>query len=153
MNPGMTLRHPDSEIHALDPDLPFLASEAAVDLANLISGDSNDVSTIRQLADRLQNSIKKGSSGTPSRAIMDPAALVILGGAAAESSSTDPSSRRVDDLLHRAMEMAEFLASESMQQTPGKLKEAMDFCVSLSRAAIAYRQSMRDLRPSHPFRR
>ena len=153
MTSSMASLNPGGEVRALDPDLPFLASEAAVDLANLISGDSDDMEAIRQLANTLKNSIKKGPSGTPSRSHMDPAALTIVGGAVAEFSSNDPSSRKVDDLLTRAMGIAEFLSSEDMRQEPDKLKEAMDFCVALSRAAIAYRHSIRDLRPSHPVRR
>jgi len=84
---------------------------------------------------------------------MDPAALTIVGGAAAESCSKDQSSWKVDELLAKAMEIAEFLASEKMRQDNDKLEEAMNFCAALSRAAIAYRRSIRDLRPSHPFRR
>ncbi|MCK9623080.1 MAG: hypothetical protein M0R47_21405 [Methylobacter sp.] len=142
-----------SEIRALDPELPFLASEVAVDLANLISGDSDDMAAIKQLANTLKNSIKKGPSGAPSRSLMDPAALIILGGAAAEFTGINLSSQKVDDLIAAAENIADFLSSDNIQQVPDKLKEAMNFCVALSRAAIAYRQSIRDLQPSHPFRR
>ena len=142
-----------SEIRALDPDLPFLASEAAVDLANLRYGQSQRMEAIHCLANRLRNSIKKDSSGTVCRSLMDPAALTIVGGAAAESGSRDASSWKVDHLLARAMGIAEFLTSEKMQEEDDKLEEAMNFCAALSRAAIAYRRSIRDLRPSHPFRR
>ena len=142
------------EIRALDPDLPFLASEAAVDLANLRYGESQRMEAIRCLANRLKNSIKKDSSGTLCRSLMDPAALTIVGGAAAESGSgEDPSSLKVDDLLARAMGIAEFLTSEKMEEEHDKLEEAMNFCAALSRAAIAYRRSIRDLCPSHPFRK
>lgn len=144
---------PSSEIRALDPDLPFLASEAAVDLANLRYGQSQRLEAIHRLAARLRNSIKKDSSGAPSRSLMDPAALTIVGGAAAESGSRDPSSWKVNDLLARAMDIAEFLTSEKMKEEHDKLEDAMNFCAALSRAAIAYRRSIRDLRPSHPFRR
>ncbi len=143
----------ESEIRALDPDLPFLASEAAVDLANLRYGESQRMDAIRRLADRLKKSIKKDSSGVPSRSLVDPDALIILGGAVAESSSAAQSSEKIDDLLARALGIAEFLSSESMQDNPTEVEEAMNFCAALSRAAIAYRRSIRDLRPSHPFRR
>ncbi len=144
---------PNSEIRALDPDLPFLASEAAVDLANLRYGESQRMEAIRCLADRLRNSIKRDDSGALSRSLMDPAALTIVGGATVESWSTGQSSWKVDELLARAMEIAEFLSRENMREEPDKLEEAMKFCAALSRAAIAYRRSIRDLRPSHPFRR
>lgn len=143
----------EGEIHALDPDLPFLASEAAVDLANLRYGDSQRMEAIRNLADRLKKSIKKDSSGVPSRSLVDPDALTVLGGAVVESTFAGQSSEKIDDLLVRALEIAEFLSSENMQDNPAKMEEAMNFCAALSRAAIAYRRSIRDLSPSHPFRR
>ncbi|MCK4389110.1 MAG: hypothetical protein KAV83_02580 [Desulfobacterales bacterium] len=142
-----------SEIRALDPDLPFLASEAAVDLANLRYGESKRMVAIHHLADRLKESIKKDSSGVPSRSLVDPDALTVLGGAVVESTSAAQSSQKIDDLLARALVIAEFLSSENMQDDPGKMEEAMNFCAALSRAAIAYRRSIRDLSPSHPFRR
>jgi len=143
----------EAEIHALDPDLPFLASEAAVDLANLRYGDSQRMEAIRNLADRLEKSIKKDSSGVPSRSLVDPDALTVLGGAVVESTFAGQSSKKINDLLVRALEIAEFLSSDNMQDHPAKMEEAMNFCAALSRAAIAYRRSIRDLSPSHPFRR
>lgn len=153
MTSAMAQSSTSGEIRALDADLPFLASEAAVDLANLRYGKSQRMEAIRRLADLLRNSIKKGSLGALSRSQMDPAALVIVGGAVVESRSTDQSSQKVDDLLATALDIAEFLSRENMQEDPDKLEEAMNFCAALSRAAIAYRRSIRDLRPSHPFRR
>jgi hypothetical protein len=108
---------------------------------------------IRHLAVRLKKSIKKDSSGVPSRSLVDPDALTVLGGAVVESTFAGQSSEKIDDLLVRALEIAEFLSSENMQDDPAKMEEAMNFCAALSRAAIAYRRSIRDLSPSHPFRR
>ena len=153
MTSAIASSSPCCEIRALDPDLPFLASDAAVDLANLRYGKSQRMEDIHRLAERLRNSIKKDASGAPSRSLMDPAALTIVGGAAAESGSRDQSSWKVDELLARAMGIAEFLGSEKIAEDHDKLEEAMNFCAALSRAAIAYRRSIRDLRPSHPSRR
>jgi len=153
MTSAMEQSSASSEIHALDPDLPFLASEAAVDLANLRYGDSQHMEAIRNLADRLKKSIKTDSSGMPSRSLVDPDALTVLGGAVVESTFAGQSSEKIDDLLVRALEIAEFLSSENMQDDSAKMEEAMNFCAALSRAAIAYRRSIRDLSPSHPFRR
>jgi len=141
------------EIHALDPDLPFLASEAAVDLANLRYGESTHMEAIRDLANRLKKSIKKDPSGVPSYTLVDPDALTILSGALAESCPPTQPMQKINNLLSKALEIAEFLSSEEIQQKPDKLEEAMRFCAALSRATIALRRSMRELRPSHPFRR
>jgi len=153
MTTAMEQQINEGEIHALDPDLPFLASEAAVDLANLRSGDSRRMEAIRRLANRLKKSIKKDSSGVPSKSLVDPGVLTVLGGAVVESNSVAQSSKKIDDLLARALEIAEFLSSENMQDDLTKMEEAMNFCAALSRAAIAYRRSIRDLNPPHPFRR
>jgi len=153
MTTAMDRKIDEGEIHALDPELPFLASEAAVDLANLRCGDSPRMEAIRHLADRLKKSIKRDPSGVPSKSLVDPDALTVLGGAVVESISTAQSSKKIDDLLVRALEIAEFLSSKNMKDNPTKIEQAMNFCAALSRAAIAYRRSIRDLSPSHPFRR
>ncbi len=132
------------EICALDPELPFLAAEAAADLANLRYHEFQRRKAIHRLAGRLKKSIKEASSGVPARFLADPAMLIILSGAIAESSSTDPPSEKIDDLLAKVLGIAEFLSSENLRDHLAKLEEVMNFCAALSQAAIAYRHSLRD---------
>lgn len=64
-------------LRALDPDLPFLASEVAIDIDNMLSGTSNDQTAMRLLAEKLSQAI--GPNGGPLRSRMDMATLTVLG--------------------------------------------------------------------------
>ncbi len=139
-------------LRALDPDLPFLASEAAIDIDNLLSNRSKELTAIRRLASRLNNSIKLDTAGGPPRSLMDPAMLTVLGEAMGEALKNQ-SLQTVEDLLDEATKIAKVLSSEDLSQSPVESKQARDFCVALSRAVMVYHKSIRDLRPSHPFRR
>lgn len=139
-------------LKALDPDLPFLAAEVAIDVSNMLSGVSNDQTAMRNLADKLLHSIEPASTGVPPRSRMDMATLTVLGEAVSETIEKQ-SLKNVDDLLAKASQIANVLARENPQEDPEALGQAGNFCVALSRAAAAYSESIRDLGPSHPFRR
>jgi len=47
---------------ALDPDLPFLASEAAVDIDNMLEGGARDSTAIDRLVELLDTSIDPARS-------------------------------------------------------------------------------------------
>jgi hypothetical protein len=135
-------------LRALDPDLPFLASEAAIDIDNVLSNGPKDSRATRALYDLLKNSIDLGNTDAPPRSLMDPATLTVLGEAVAEARRA--SLQSVEDLLGEAAKIAESLLNE--HPTRPELEQARDFCLALSRAAVAYRKSIRDMRPSHPYR-
>ncbi len=139
-------------IKALDPDLPFLAAEVAIDVSNMLSGVSNDQTAMRNLADKLRHSIEPGSTGVPPHSRMDMATLTVLSEAISETMEKH-SLKKVEDLLAKASMIANVLARENPQDDRDALGEARNFCVALSRSAAAYSESIRDLGPSHPFRR
>lgn len=152
MSTALASSQPSQALRAVDADLPFLASEAAIDLDNLRSGVSGELGAVRRLAERLKNSMPSSANQENARAL-DPATLVVLGEAVTVLWPTDHSQRKVDELLAKAAEIADFLSGELLTEDSGKLDSARSFCVALSRAALTYRKSLRDLRPSHPFRR
>lgn len=139
-------------LRVLDLDLPFLASEAAIDIDNLLSNRSKEVTAIRLLADQLRNSIEISSSGEPLRSLMDQATLTILGEAVARTAG-EAYSKKVDDLLSEAVKISKELSSDEPTRNPKELERARDFCVALSTAVVAYHKSISDLTPQHPFRR
>ena len=145
VNPGL---------RALDPDLPFLASEVAIDVDNLLAGVSVNQKAMRLLAEKLLNSIEIDSAGSPPRSQMDMATLTVLGEAILDLETVDVQPLgKVEDLLTKANQIATILLVDDPQNNPKDLEQARSFCVALSRAAAAYSESIRDLRPSHPFRR
>ncbi|OGW38716.1 MAG: hypothetical protein A2010_14630 [Nitrospirae bacterium GWD2_57_9] len=145
-------KHERKGLRALDLDLPFLASEAAIDIDNLLSNRSRELTAIRLLADQLRNSIEISSTGEPPRSLMDPATLTILGEAVARAAG-EGYSRKVDDLLAEAVKIGTELTSADPSKNLKELERAREFCVALSTAVVAYHKSISDLNPQHPFRR
>lgn len=141
-----------SGLRVLDPDLPFLASEVAIDVDNMLLGISDDKTAMRKLANKLLQSTDPATAGGPPRSRMDMATLTVLGEAISEIVDMQ-SLKKVEDLLAEASQIANVLASVNPQNDRDELERARNFCVALSRAAASYSESIRDLRPSHPFRR
>lgn len=137
-------------LYVLDPDLPRLAVEAAIDIDNLLSNRSNELGAIRDLAERLNNSIEINATGHHS--LMDPATLSVLGEAVAGTAKTHYV-EKIENLLVKAAEIGAELSGEDLAKNPENLKLARDFCESLALAVVAYHKSIRDLRPMHPFKR
>ena len=140
------------KLRVLDFDLPFLASEAAIDIDNLLSNRSKELTAMRLLADQLRNSIEISSSGKPHRALMDPATLTILGEAVARAAG-EGYAQNVDDLLVDVVKIGTELSSDDPTKNFKELERARDFCVALSMAVVAYHKSISNLSPQHPFRR
>ena len=151
MSSALAPSHSVKGLQALDPDLPFLASEAAIDLDNLLSNKSKELTAIRRLAEQLKNSIHLSESGSCPRSLMDPATLTVLGEAVLQVAGKNRHSK-IEDLLTQAALITEVLSNEDPENRDN-LEKARDFCVALSRAATVYRKSILDLRPQHPFRR
>ena len=143
---------PNDALRALDPDLPLLASEAAVEMDNLLAQRTQDLTAMRRLGARLRNSIQIGTAGGPARSLMDRPTLTVLGEAVAEATRSE-SLQRIEDLLGRAARIADLLFVDPPAGSTDELMQARDFCLALSRAVMAYHRSILDLRPSHPFRR
>ena len=135
-------------LRVLDPDLPLLAAEAAIDIDNLLSNRSKDMTAISKLAELLKNSIKVNSIGFP-HSLMDPATLTIL----SEALSHAAGNNKVEGLLSEAVKISTSLSSEDPMKNTEELEKAREFCIALSTAVATYRKSIRDLRPMHPFRK
>ena len=114
-------------LRALDPDLILLASEAAIDIDNLLSHRSTDLTVIRRLAAQLKNSIEVDTSGSAQRSLMDPATLNILSGAVMEATEKK-SLNKVEELLREAAKIATTLSRDNPMEAPDELRQARDFC-------------------------
>ena len=138
-------------LRATDPDLAFLASRAAIDLDIRLNGQKPDSEACRLLADRLQRSTAI-SQDVSLNALMDSTTITMLNEAIAES-ITSELLQETDELISQADEIVASLRSIQRQDAdPTKLERARDFCNALSRAALAYRTSIAELRRPHPAR-
>jgi len=153
MSPDMGTRSSGRGLWALDPDLPFLASEAAIDVENIIAGGRRDLKAIRSLAERVANLNTELSDDKQSSEYIDPATIAVLGVALKELPGNQMSAT-TRDLLTDALEIANSMSEDRINTGEKKnLERVRDFCVALSKAAFAYHRSLEDLRPSHPFRK
>ncbi len=139
----------------LDPDLAFLASDAAIELDNYLANRSSDITAVVKLATRLKNSIQISDGGSAPTSLMDPATLTVLS-EAVRLSLGNTQITSVDELITHASKIADGVIAGTKRR---KRKNRRDlqwtraFCVALSRCAAAYRKSIHDLRPQHPYRR
>jgi hypothetical protein len=78
--------------------------------------------------------------------------LSVIGQAVANAAKNQ-SSQQIEDLLNEAEDIARALASDKLKTDREELIRLRDFCIALSNAVVAYRKSVRDLRPPHPYRR
>ncbi|MFA4986983.1 MAG: hypothetical protein WC712_10395 [Candidatus Brocadiia bacterium] len=138
-------------LQVLDPNLPSLAAEAAVDIENLLQGTASDWGAITKLGHLLRNSIEFPEQGSSPRSLMDPPTLVMLGAAISAITPLDLRSK-ISLLLKEAGDIADILSSEEVPQDKNALTRARDFCIALSMAAAAYYDALFET-PLHSHRR
>lgn len=139
-------------LHVLDPDLPFVASQAAIELDDLISGRDSKPKYVFILEKKLRNSLEIDSSESTHQSLIDPSTLTVLG-EAINRSHNQKTVTKVEDLITQARSIADGLSIEKKQKNKKKqLKWVRDFCIALSSLAAGYHKSIFDIRPQHPFR-
>lgn len=143
----------------LESDLPSLASQAAIELDNLILGRSSQVEAIRRLALRIGESVERDAEPASALSRLDPKTVVVIKRAIDDALRLNAPLTTVDELVHETGKIRERL--ERVSQNPqalqqhgiDSLKQMRAFCLALSRRASAHEQSMDDRKPPHPFRR
>jgi hypothetical protein len=141
------------KLRALDPELPMLAAQAAMELDNYKSSGEIDFAAVKKLSLRLNNSFQSGvSAAEPRKALLDSGTVSLLGHAFNSSSRTDKIST-IDQLSKELWDVAQRLEKVEAAPAEQPIEKIRDFCVALSECAASYRQTFHDLRPAHPFRR
>jgi hypothetical protein len=140
-------------VNVLDPDLSFLASEAAVEIDSFLNGNAEELASVTELAKRLQQSIDRPNNGQAARGLLaDTATETVLGQAMNLVDQQHPL-KNVNELLARTEKIAEQLSNAATTKQDKELRLSQAFCLALSRCAAAYRKSVHDLRQPHPYRR
>ena len=140
-------------LKVLDPDLPMLATEVAIDLENirLRRGEKSLAAALR-LAGQLKCSMQCRQVGGGSLSLFDPGTITVLGeafaGAVGERNITNS-----EELLGEAKQIADTLSNDNISDDIPGLVRARDFCIALAGAATAYYSAIMEPGPSHPFRR
>jgi hypothetical protein len=142
----------DKKLQVLDPELPFLASDAAIELDNALSGIRSEFQAVKRIGRLLQSSFTVVDCASQPRSLVDPATLTVLGDAINQT----PKGQRVttmEELIKEACSIANQLTDPEDDESEDQIKWARDFCVALSRKTIAYRSSIHSAGPQHPYRR
>lgn len=145
MTEDMGLTH-----RSLDPDLSFIASQAAIELDNLLLRTGGGLDAVARLAGCLQRSTGITGGGTETKHLMAPQTIDIL--SRAIDASGDQRITTIDELARRASQIAADLGASKSGGGDDQIKRLRDFCVALSRVAAADRRAMLDMRPSRPLR-
>ncbi len=134
-------------VNVLDPELPFLASQAAIELDSILNGTGSESSAVHNLAKKLKDSLESASATTNYHALLaDTATISVLGQAIninLAAKQQQPIST-VDELSKLTADIADQLSKvNKASSTTGsaELEWARAFCLALSRCSAAYRRS------------
>lgn len=138
---------------ALNPDLPFLAANAALELDNILNNTGSSLSYVEKLERMLESSAREQKiAGGRARLLVDPVSSNILSRALAASHQSDPGT--LQDLAKAISVLSGYIkllrASNLAKDNIASLR---DFCVALSTYASASRKTIYGKEPAHQFRR
>ena len=140
MNPGDMRRVAPQPLHVLDADLPYIASEAAVEIDNIIAGHSEDPTAFKELARRLNRSFGDPPSPDQPKYMVDAGTLTVVDEAIRRTGG-EPTAN-LSDVVKRAVRLAA-LSDPWSGEHKSDLEWALAFCLALSRATARYRSALR----------
>ena len=140
---------------AVESGLPFLASQAAVELDCMSYGDDIEPAAVYALAELLEKRVKNGNGSSTTRSI-DPSSAAIL--RQAYSSSYGRHLTESGEIQRTTGELADELRKVADQvrtalEDHDSLERLRKYCLDLSEAAQSYRSNVFAPRPVHPYRR
>lgn len=135
----------------LDPDVPFLAARAAIELDNLRLGRSIGFGAVHDLAARLRRSSAPAEEQELCGRLTswDPPTVSAMSEAICAWTSQRP--RSLEALVQEAWSLAQSLQSTNSDDELLGLEKATHFCRILSERATAYQQSMYEPEVETPF--
>jgi hypothetical protein len=160
----------EGTLKVLSPDLPMLASQAAIELDNLILKKGSGLKAVKQLARLLTNSfgtseepvsqraVPEPSTGAHEepvvrRAVPDPSTVAVMS-RAFDTPGWGRPVKTVSDLVEEAWGVASGLENAGSQiNNKGEIARFRAFCAQLALSSARYLQSVAESRPAHPFRR
>jgi hypothetical protein len=128
--------HTVAPLSALDPGLPLLASEAAIELDDLLLGKAVDLRATRCLALRLETSTEKIGESSDRKSLMDPTTVSVF--TSAMRASGLRSVHTLTELASEAWQISEKLKSTETDQNKEQLKRLRAFCIELARKTVAH---------------
>jgi hypothetical protein len=135
------------------PRLFSLAADAAVELDLRINDEPSGLGAVRHLGEQLGQSLENTTPDQPAPGLqVDTETAMDLAQAFTRAGMANPATI-LSELAARTQVIGERLGSADAQMDRGLLESCRAFCLALSQSAAAYRQSVVDTRPPHPYRR
>lgn len=134
-----------ARLNVLDPGLPFLASQAAIELDNLLLGCEVELQSVERLAGRLEGSTEQIAETEERKSLMDPATISVLSSAVAASGMSKM--QTLADLANEAWRIANDLQSSKSDRDRDKsrVERLRAFCNCLAQSAVAHERSLYDM--------
>jgi hypothetical protein len=153
MNPPIERSELGESLRALDPNLPLLASQAAIEVDNILSGKTVALEATQGLALILANSFQE-RNGTPGvRQMIDPTTTCLMTRAFDASHWGRPITTD-SDLAREASDLADIIKTLDLRTAEREsLIRIRAFFAALAVSASSYIESTYALRPNHPHRR
>ena len=126
-------------ILALDPNLPLLASQAAIELDNLIRGQNTDFPATKRLASVLNESIDGAQEGTERKFFVPSTATLIIG--AFRQSAWAVPVHTVTDLVVETAKVTATLKNLSPHADRKSLEQVRAFCAALAESVASYQHA------------
>lgn len=142
----------EENLRALDPNLPLLASQAAIELDALLCNVGTEPRAIKKLALWLTSSFQGLPEGPEHNFLVDPPTESLLTRAFQQAQWAIPV-RTVTDLSAEASKLANSLRDINADSDHNKMVVARAFCAALAESAALYLHSQYLQGPIHPFRR
>jgi hypothetical protein len=136
---------------ATNPELPFIAANAALELDNYIRGISTDLDNLNTLSSMLKESTASEQDIPMGvKRFIDPASSDVFN--KAYNASHEQSIESNDDLYKQMAQLAEEMSS--IDDTDGELPVVIkNFCIALSEYAMATHSYLDDTQHKHPNRK
>jgi len=135
--------HAAKRFKSFDPGLPFLASQAAIELDNLLLGKDVDPKAVKQLAQQLEESTAPAVGAEGRTSLMDPATVSVF--SSAISASGRPRVQTLAELASQAWQIARELQDSRENSEKQRLEQLGTFCTHLARSAIAHERALCDM--------
>lgn len=150
----MNTHEPNSQpFDALNPDLPFLAANAALELDNILNDTASSLSYVEKLERLLESSAREQKvAGGRTRLLVDPVSSNVLSRALVASHQSNPGT--LQDLAEAISVLSGYIKKlRASNLAKDNIASLRDFCVALSTYASASRRTIYGKEPAHQFRK
>lgn len=137
--------HSSNAFRATDPEMPFLAAQAALELDLLAKNKPRGLEHVEKLADMLASISEAGGNYS------DPVSTGVLSRALTGFFASGPET--LSDYGTRRREIAEILQHVADGDKEPRIEQLRDFCLSVSRFSSTSQTDLYGNRQRHPFRK